>query len=83
MREKLDSKAKTTVPNGIYEYRSARVIVNSKAMIWDNMPFRDPSLSPSHDYAGQILPDGDSQGSRRVYFSSWEEAMEWLKGLDK
>jgi hypothetical protein len=78
MREKLDSKAKTTVPNGIYEYRSARVIVNGKAMIWDNMPFRGSSSREHDNYAGQIMPDGPT-----VYFSTWEKAMEWLKGLDK
>jgi hypothetical protein len=77
MGEKLDNKAKTTVPNGIYEYRSARVIVNGKAMIWDNTPFRGFSRREHDNYAGQIMPDGPI-----VYFSTWEKAMEWLKSLE-
>jgi hypothetical protein len=80
MSEKLGSNTKSIRIFQRFGFHSARLMVNDKyvAGIWDNVPYRDPSLSPSHDYAGQIVAD-DS----RVYFPSWEKAMEWLKGLDK
>jgi hypothetical protein len=47
------------------------------AKIWDNVPFRDPYFSPLHDYAGQMSDDS------RVYFPTWEKAMEWIKGIEE
>jgi hypothetical protein len=70
---------KITVKEIQYGIRFVRLIDKGRcvAKIWDNVPFRDPYFSPSHDYAGQMSDDS------RVYFSTWEKAMEWLKGLDK
>jgi hypothetical protein len=86
VRKKLDSNAKIREFQQSYPIpgkaiRSARLMVNDKcvAVIWDNVPFRGPwCFSPMHDYIGQIILDGT-----RVYFSTWDGAMKWLKGYER